>query len=229
MVEEPEETEVVSEEPDSKPTNENTTDTSDWEPIKIELPKAMFIGTPQDIKGIPANELEKPLGKPRPPFLAPKGTELVSLGKLVTSSDDNPIIGELEYVTDGDKDAAEGCFVELSFLKQHVTIDLEAEYEIWAIVVWHYHLQERVYKDVIVQISDDPDFITDVTTVFNNDRDNSYGLGIGKDLHYVETNEGKLIDCKGVKGRYVRLHSNTNSYDDFNHYVEVSVYGKPVE
>ena len=63
---------------------------------------------------------------------------------------------------------------------------------------------------MIAQISNDPDFITDVTTVFNNDIDNSAGLGIGKDMHYTETSEGELIDClsKGSpKGRYVRLYS----------------------
>ena len=32
-------------------------------PIKIELPKPMFVGTPQDIK---VDNLEKPLGRPRP-------------------------------------------------------------------------------------------------------------------------------------------------------------------
>jgi hypothetical protein len=33
----------------------------------------------------------------------------------------------------------------------------------------------------------------------------SLGLGAGKDLNYIETYQGKLIDAKGVKGRYVRL------------------------
>ena len=210
----------------SEDTSEDAVDNSGWEPIKIDLPDAMFIGTPQDID---VENLEKPLGKPRPPFLAPKGTENVALGKSVTSSDDDPIFGKLEYITDGNKEAADGCFVELMPLKQHVTIDLEAVHEIWAVIVWHYHLQARVYYDVIVQVASDPDFIIDVKTIFNNDIDNSYGLGIGEDMHYVETNEGKLIEGKGVKGRYVRLYSNKNTYDDLNHYIEVNVYGKPVD
>ena len=217
----------ITEEPEpSQETTPNSPETADWEPIKIELPEAMFVGTPQDIK---VENLEKPLGEPRPLFFAPPGTKNVALNKPVTSSDDFPIIGELTYVTDGDKEASEGHFVELMPFKQNVTIDLEAEYQIWAVVVWHYHLQGRVYYDVIVQTADDPDFLTNVQTIFNNDTDNSYGLGVGKDMHYVETNEGKLIDAKGVKGRYVRLYSNKNSYDDLNHYVEVSVYGTPVE
>ena len=33
-----------------------------------------------------------------------------------------------------------------------------------AIVAWHFHSQARVYHDVIVQVADDPDFITNVKT-----------------------------------------------------------------
>jgi len=213
----------------STPTSqakEDTVDKTGWKPIDINLPSAMFVGTPQDIE---VKNLEKPLGKPRPPFLAPPDTMLLSLKKPITSSDDDPIIGRLKYITDGDKEAADGSFVELMPLKQHVTIDLGKEYEIWAIVVWHYHLQPRVYFDVIAQIGTEPDFLMDVKTIFNNDNDNSYGLVVGKDLNYIETNEGKLIDAKKVKGRYVRLHSNKNSNDDLNHYIEISVYGREIK
>jgi hypothetical protein len=66
-----------------------------------------------------------------------------------------------------------------------------------------------------------------VRTVFNNDHDNTAGLGIGKDLNYVETAEGKLVDARGVEARYVRLSSNGSTASPANHYVEVEVYGKP--
>ena len=195
-----------------------------WVPIDIKLPRAMFVGTPQDTK-VP--NLEKPLGKARSLFLAPVGTKNVAFEKPVTSTDDMPIIGELEMITDGDKEAADGSYVELGPFKQSVTIDLEAEYDIYAIVFWHYHKQAIVYFDVVVQVADDPDFITGVTTLFNNDIDNSAGLGIGKDMHYTETAEGKLIDAKGARARYVRLYSNGNTSNDLNHYIEVEVFGKP--
>ena len=220
--------ETLAEKPVSEATAKESSDAndkSDWIPIKIELPKAIFVGTPEDLV---VDNLEKATNKPRPPFLAPPGTENVALHKPVTSGHE-PIWGELSFITDGDKEAVEGSFVQLAPFKEYITIDLQKEYNIWAIVVWHYHLQPRVYFDVIVQVADDPDFLTDVKTLFNNDNDNSYGLGIGKDKNYLDTNEGKLIDGKGVKGRYVRLHSNKNSSDDMNHYIEVSVYGTPVE
>ena len=44
---------------------------------------------------------------------------------------------------------------------------------------------------------------------------------------WIETNEGRLIDAKGVKGRYVRLYSNGNTSNDMNHYIEIEVYGRP--
>jgi hypothetical protein len=193
-------------------------------PIDIKLPKPMFVGTPQNIS---VSNLEKPLGRPRPPFLAPVGTKNVALAKSVISSDEEPIIGEIEMITDGDREAADGSYVELGPFLQNVTIDLGAEYDIYAILLWHYHKQPRVYFDVVVQVADDPDFITNVKTLFNNDIDNSSGLGSGSDMHYVETAEGKLIDARGVRARYVRLYSNGNSSNELNHYIEVEVFGKP--
>jgi len=78
-------------------------------------------------------------------------------------------------------------------------------------------------------VSDDPDFVSGVTTVFNNDHDNSAGLGIGRDKEYIEVNEGRLIDSKGVAARYVRVYSQGNTSNDMNHYVEVEVHGTPVK
>jgi len=198
----------------------------DMKPIEIKLPKPMFVGTPQNLK-VP--NLEKPLGKARPPFLAPAGTKNVALEKAVASTDEEPIIGEIDMITDDDKEAADGSYVELGPFLQHVTIDLEARHNIYAIIVWHFHKQPRIYFDVIVQVSDDPNFVKGVKTIFNNDIDNSAGLGVGKDMHYVETAEGKLIDAKGVQGRYVRLYSNGNNNNDLNHYIETAVYGTPAK
>ena len=194
-------------------------------PIPIELPKPMFVGTPQNIR-VPGNKLEKALGRPRDPFLAPAGVTNVAAGKPVTASDDFPVIGDVEMVTDGDKEGADGSYVDLGPFLQYVTIDLEDTYEIYAVVAWHFHKQGRAYIDVVVQIADDPDFTTNVRTIFNNDHDNSAGLGVGEDWHYVETAEGKLIEAKGEKARYVRLYSDGNSSDDSTHYIEVEVYGK---
>ncbi len=194
-------------------------------PIDIVLPQPAFRGTPVPLK---EPHVEKPTGKPRPPFLAPVGTVNLARGKPVRSSDPMPAAGELDFVTDGDKEASDFGYLELRPGSQWVQIDLGERATIYAVVIWHNHSEARVYRDVIVQISDDPDFV-EFTTVFNNDYDNTSGQGIGRDLGYVETSEGKLIDCRGVEGRYVRLWSRGNHMDDKNHYAEVEVYGRPVK
>jgi len=192
-------------------------------PLKIDLPKPMFVGTPVPAK-IP--NLEPPRQGKRPDFMVPEGTTNVARGKKVTASDNEPVIGTLDLITDGDKDGDEGSWVELGPGKQWVQIDLGQSVDIYAVLVWHFHSQARVYRGVAVQISDDPKFEKGVTTVFNNDDANSLGLGAGKDYAYVESYEGKLIDARGVKGRNVRLHSNGNTSNKLNHYIEVEVFGK---
>jgi len=194
--------------------------------LKLQLPKPMFIGTPRNIR---TPNLEAVTGKARGPFYVPAGTKLVSLKKPVTASDTAPVIGETSFVTDGEKSGEDGYFVEFGPGKQWVQVDLKEPYVLRAILIWHYHSQARVYRDIVVQVSDDKDFVGGVTTIFNNDHDNTSGLGIGRDKEYIETNEGRLIDPKGVKARYVRLTSGGNTSNDMNHYVEVEVYGVPVK
>jgi len=195
----------------------------DLVPIPLELPKPLFVGTPVPFK-VP--NLEKASTAKRPPFLAPAGTVNLAKGRPVTASDTFPVIGDIAFVTDGEKDGTEGTFVEFGPELQWVQVDLGEAAALYAIVVWHFHAQARVYHNVIVQVSDDPAFKTGVTTLFNNDYDNSAKMGVGKDPSYIETSEGRLIDAKGVRARYVRLYSNGNTTSDLNHYVEVEVYGK---
>ena len=192
-------------------------------PIELDLPAPAFRGTPVPMEVV---NVEKPLGKPRAPFLAPEGTVNLSRGKPVHGSDPAPVAGEYDYVTDGDKEASDFGYVELRPGSQWIQVDLGQKSTVYAVLAWHSHAEARVYNDVIVQVSDDPDFL-DAVTVFNNDYDNSSGQGIGPDMGYVETSEGKLIDCRGVEGRYVRLFSKGSHIDVKNHYTEVEVHGKP--
>jgi hypothetical protein len=195
-------------------------------PLKTELPKPLFVGTPVPVK-LP--NLEQPRQGKRPDFLGPAGTTNLAAGKPVTGSDNEPVMGTLDLITDGDKAGDEGSWVELGPGKQWVQIDLGQEADISAVLVWHYHSQARVYLDVVVQISDDPNFQKDVKTIFNADYQNELGLGKGSDLAYIESYEGKLIDAKGIKGRYVRLYSKGNTTNKLNHYIEVEVFGIPAK
>ncbi len=196
----------------------------DLAPLPIELPQPYFGGTPLDY--FSAN-LEEKSYKPREPIMAPKGAVNLAKGKTVTSSNTNPRLGNLAFVTDGEKGYQNDNLLELSPGVQWVQIDLGVTSEVYAILVWHFHAADRVYFDVIVQVSDDPEFTKGVSTVYNSDIDNSSGLGVGKDNEYIETYEGRLVDAKGARGRYVRLYSQGNTTDELNHYTEVEVFGIP--
>jgi hypothetical protein len=180
-----------------------------------------------DLQPAKFDRTQKPRQKSGEKLLVPQGTKLLSRGVKVTSSDDDPVIGKLEMITDGNKEGNKEFLgsgyeyvVELTPFLQWVQLDLGQPHALYAILVWHYYSPgpndywccpycdpPRVYQDVVVQISNDPAFKKDVITVFNNDHDNSSDLGKGKDDTYNETSEGRWINPKGVEGRYVRLYS----------------------
>ncbi len=199
----------------------------DMVPLPLKLPKAAFAGTPSAAPV--GTNVEKPTGKPRPIPMVPKGTVNLALHKKVTSMNP-PFSGSLDLVTDGDKEARDDSSVELKARLQWIQIDLGETSPLSYIVFWHAHLEAIVYHAVVVQVSNDPKFIDGVTTLFNNDQENVAMLGIGKDKEYFETSEGKLVDAKGIKARYVRLYSKGSTFHDpLNRYTEVEVYGLPAK
>lgn len=113
----------------------------------------------------------------------------------------------------------------------YATLDLGTEVPISRIKMWHYYADGRMYNDVVVRISNTPDFSSGVTTIYNNDTDNSSGLGTGTDTAYTETASGKTVTnglstpAHLVKARYVRFYTNGNTTNGGNHYVELEVYG----
>jgi hypothetical protein len=200
---------------------------ADLEPLPLKLPTPAFKGTPGDVPK--DSTVEKPTGKPRPPFMAPKGVKNVALNKKVTCSDKSPMTGSPELVTDGNKEATESSVLIMRKGTQHVQIDLEENCDIFAILLWHAHDTPKIYRDVVVQTADDPDFIENVKTLFNNDQDNSSGLGIGTDREFFEGFEGKLIDAKGAKARYLRFYSKGSTDSALNEYTELEVWGQPAK
>jgi hypothetical protein len=193
--------------------------------IAPRMPQPFFISTPvPDYSTIP--NLDKPGTLPVLSMELPRGSKLLSAKARVTSSCLTPLTGTLDQVTDGEKDGSDGFQVELDSGKQWLQIDLGENKEIWGLWMWHFHkMGSVVYKGVVVQVSDDPDG-KNATTLYNNDYDNSVGLGVGNDSSYVETNNGRFVAGKGTKGRYVRFWSNGRYLDERNHYIEVEIYGK---
>ncbi len=201
---------------DAKPT----------EPLELRLPAPTLKGTPEDL---PIGPNVEPLSdKPRPAFPVPKGVKNVAAGKPVTSSV-NPFSGELSQLTDGTKEAFDDDAVEMKKGRQWVQVDLGENVTIYAIALWHDHRYIQVMHDVILQVSNDPEFKSAVTTLFNNDTDNSSGLGVGTDREYFEMRFGKIFDGKAVTGRYVRGYTKGGSLSALNCWQEIEVYALPAK
>jgi hypothetical protein len=197
-------------------------------PLPLVFPPPTLKGTPQnlptDTTALP------PSDKPPAPFYAPKGVKNIALEKPVTSSNPSPVSGDLQQITDGKKQSSGENVVTLRKGLQWVQVDLQGEYNLYAIVLWHDFTTAVVYRDVIVQVSDDPEFETGVHTLFNNDQSNRSGLGAGTDREYFEnplTGEGRLVDAKATKARYIRCYSHGSTENALNTYVEIEAYGLP--
>ena len=193
-------------------------------PLDLKLPPPAFKGTPKDIQ---LSSYVEPLSdKPRPPMMVPAGLKNIAPGKKLSSSDKNATEAVLQKITDGDKEPSDQSIIFLRKGTQYIQMDLGSPHELFAIVIWHAHNTPKVYRDVIVQAADDADFKENVRTLFNNDQDNSSGVAVGTDREYFETYEGRLIDAKGAKARYLRMYSKGSTESALNEYSEVEVYGR---
>jgi hypothetical protein len=196
-------------------------------PLALKLPPPAFKGTPKDLQ---LNSYVEPLSdKPRPPMMVPAGLKNLAKGSKLSSSDKNATSSVLEKITDGDKEASDQSIIFLRKGTQWVQMDLGAPSQLYAIVLWHAHNTAKVYHSVIVQLCDDPDFLKDVKTIYNNDQENKAGYGVGTDREYFETFEGRLINAKGEKGRYLRFYSKGSTESALNEYTEIEVYGRPAQ
>ncbi len=200
---------------------------SDLVPLKPKLPAAAFVGTPKDVAA--GSNIESASDKSAKPLLIPKDAKNLAPGAKITTSDTNAKPESLTKITDGIKEADDANVVLLRKGAQYIQFDLGGPSEIFAIVIWHAHDTPKVYHSVVAQVADDADFTTNVRTLFNNDQANAAGRGAGTDREYFESFEGKTIDAKGAKARYVRLYSKGSSDGSFNEYTEVEIYGRPMK
>src|SRR5436190_8271785 len=199
---------------------------ADTEPLKLNLPAHTLKGTPEDLPVGP--NVEPPSDKPPTPLQVPAGVVNVAAGKPVTSSVP-PFLGELRQITDGKKQPSDEDAVEFKKGLQWVQVDLGQSFAIHAIAMWHDHRYVQAMHDVILQVSDDPEFKTGVTTLYNNDTDNSARLGVGTDREYFELEFGRVVAGKGVKARYVRGYTKGSSLSALNCWEEIEVYALPAK
>jgi hypothetical protein len=196
----------------------------DLVPLKLKLPPPGFVGTPQNI---PVGADVEPLSKkPRPPLMVPADVKNLAPGSTITCSDSNAVPRLLAKITDGDKQAVDASVLLVRKGTQYVQFDLGSPQELFAIIIWHAHDAPKVYHDVIVQVADDAAFTQNVRTLFNNDKDDSSGRGVGTDREYFESYEGKLVEARGTVARYVRTYSRGSTESALNEYTEVEIYGR---
>jgi len=169
------------------------------------------------------------LKTPRPPLMIPADAKNIAPQAKISSSDTNAIPSALAKITDGDKEAYDTSIVLLRKGTQYVQFDLGSPQEIFAIVIWHAHDTPKIYRDVIVQVADDAAFTENLRTLYNNDIDDSSKRGVGTDKEYFESFEGRTIDAKGAKARYVRLYSKGSTDSTLNEYTEVEIYARPAK
>jgi hypothetical protein len=144
----------------------------------------------------------------------------VAAGKIATSTG---AITNGSYITDGNKASANFASPPNAGVAW-IQIDLGQSYSLGQVNLWHYFADGRTYHDVIVKLSTTADFSSGVTTVFNNDTNNSAGVGTGTHAEYAETSAGKTITFGAVTARYVKLWTNGSTANTYNHYVEVEVW-----
>jgi len=197
----------------------------DKEALTLQLPAPTLKGTPEQLPTGP--NIEANSDKAPAAMQIAKGAKNVALGKKVTTSVKPFSETQPEAITDGKKEAFDYDTVEMKKGSQWVQVDLGEAFKIEAIAIWHDHRYIQTMHDVIVQVSDDPEFKTGVTTLFNNDTDNSSGLGVGTDREYFERHFGRVFDGKGTKARYVRGYTKGSHLSALNCWQEIEVYALP--
>lgn len=150
-------------------------------------------------------------------------TTPVNLVRGMIPSASTPLLNPL-FITDGNSDGQQ--FTGAGRGPQWILFDLGENQVLSGVRIWHYFADARTYHDVVVQLSTASDFSSAVTTVFNNDADNSSGLGPGTDAEYAESAGGKSVLFDPVSARYLRFWVNGSDVNEWNHYSEVEVYGE---
>jgi len=193
-------------------------------------PDAVTQATPGNPRGIRPPHLRAE-GQQRPPFLVRPGMANLALYKPVTYSEGEPLIGDLDQITDGLKKSGRFDYVEFDPGLGWLQVDLGEVRAIHAVVLWHFYKNPTIYNDVIVRVADDDKFTRNVRTLSNNDHDNSSGLGKGADEAFYTRWWGEIADARGAghdgtPARYVRVYTADGMEGERPRFVEIAVYGE---
>lgn len=135
--------------------------------------------------------------------------ENLALGKPVTGSGG---IGQgaYELLTDGQTES-DPCLDGPTW----VQIDLQGQFWIDTIKLWHYYVDGRTYHDNKVALSDSGDFLGEEIVVFDTN---------GGDDEYPETAEGKTITFDPIEAQYIRAWVGGSTANQWSHWVELQAF-----
>lgn len=119
----------------------------------------------------------------------------------------------------------------------YLQVDLGAVYELTDVNLWRYwNGGNREYKNTVIVASEDKAFDKDNDTViFNADKEDKHGFGVGAGESYKESKDGKKFPVTpGTRARYVRVYMCGNidmdkgkpTRGNTNHIVELEVMGR---
>lgn len=135
-----------------------------------------------------------------------------------TSSTSSAVAGELAKITNGDNNS----WCDLGGSGPHeVTVDLGVVKTLRQIKVWGLFHNTRMYSDRIVRISENG---SDWYTIFNNDSDNSAGVGIGTHSEYIETQDGKVFTIPDINAQYIQVWSGDDNLGGNATLVEIEAF-----
>lgn len=158
-------------------------------------------------------------------YIIGDGSENVALGKPVTFTiPTKSVFGSSDetFVTDGNFDPY-NVYGTYADTYGFAIVDLGQEYVIDKLIVKAFH--DWTFEDVVLQMALDKDFTQGVYTVFNNDTDNSVGVGAGSDGTYTESGSGHCFKFSPVTARYIRFHNHSvNGRENYSFWEEIQAY-----
>lgn len=96
-----------------------------------------------------------------------------------------------------------------------VQVDLQDEYLIDTIKIWHYYGDGRTYHSNKIALSKSGNFLGEEVVVFDTD---------DTDEEYAETAEGKTITFDPVEAVFIRSWVNGSTANEWNHWVELQAF-----
>lgn len=139
-------------------------------------------------------------------------------GGIVTSSD----VGATNLGNNIDGDFNTYSVLHHASVPDFLHIDLGTIISVKKIVLKHIFGNERKYKSVAIQISEDD--IT-FTTLYNNNKITYGNLDIGINEEYIEEEKGLVLDINNLNGRYIKVFGFGSNFDFLQTEIrEVEVY-----